>query len=179
MRTTKKLTVSAMAVALGTVFMIIGVVFEVMDLTAAALSSLVVAVIYVEIGSPYTFLVWICTSLATAMMYPGSMMWIMYLLMFGIYPIVKGYIERLPRVLWLPLKLLFGNAAMALAFLGCWFVLGISMTEEGLFGLPTAAVWAVLIVVVNVMLVAYDAFISVMMRFYMQRLHPVLNKILK
>ena len=179
MRATKRLTVSAMAVALGTVFMIIGAVFEIMDLTAAALSSLVVAVIYIEIGSPYTFLVWLCTSLATALMYPGSIMWIMYLVMFGIYPIVKGYIERLRRPLWLPLKLLFGNAAMALAFAGCWFILGISMTDEGLFGLPAEAVWALLIIVVNVMLVAYDAFISVMMRFYMQRLHPVLNKILK
>ena len=178
MKTTKKLTVSAMAVALGTVFMVVGAVFEVMDMTASALASLLVAIIYVEVGSPYTFLVWIATTLTTALLYPGSAMWIMYLLLFGIYPIVKGYIERLPRTLWLILKLLFGNLMMALIFLGCSFILGIPLDME-LFGLPTGAVYAIFAVLVNLALILYDLFLTVLIRFYMVKLHPVLRKVLK
>lgn len=174
------MTVSAMAVALGSLFMVLGAVFEALDLTAAALASLVVAVIYVEIGSPYTFLVWICTTLVTGLLYPGSAMWLMYLLMFGIYPIAKGYIERLPRGLWLIIKLLFGNIMMGGVMLGCQFILGLPIVEEGeFFGLPVTAVYIILWVMINVAVVLYDIFLTVLMRFYMIKLHPVFKKLLK
>lgn len=178
MKPTKKLTLSAMAVALGTVFMVLGSIFEVLDMTASALSSLLVAVIYVEVGAPYTFLVWICTTLTTAVLYPGSAMWMMYLLLFGIFPILKGYIERLRRPLWLPFKLLFGNAMMILIFLGTTFLLGIPADLE-LFGLPREAVYAVFFVLVNIALILYDYFLTVLIRFYMVKLHPVLKKLFK
>lgn len=177
MKTTKKITVSAMAVALGTVFMVLGAVIEVFDMTAAALASLLVAVIYVEVGAPYTFLVWICTTLTTALLYPGSAMWLMYLLLFGIFPIMKGYIERLPHPLWLPLKLVFGNVMMALVLLGTVYLLGIPMDPE-LFGLPTTAVYIILFVAVNLAIILYDWFLTVLVRFYMIKLHPVLRKLL-
>ena len=52
MKETKKLTISAMTVALGVVFMVVGAVFEVLDLSTAVLASLLVVFIYIEIGSP-------------------------------------------------------------------------------------------------------------------------------
>ena len=52
MRQTKKLTLSAMIVALGTVSMVLGAVIEVFDLTAVALASALVAFVYIELGSP-------------------------------------------------------------------------------------------------------------------------------
>lgn len=182
MKTTKKLTFSAMAVALATAFMALGSYIEVLDMTVSALASLLVAVIYVEIGAPYTFLVWICTTLTTALVTvsinPVSALWIMYFLLFGIFPILKGYIERLSRPLWLPMKLLFGNAAMALIILGCTFVIGLPMDTE-LFGLPTVWVWIIFAILVNVAILLYDVFLTVLISFYMQRLHPVLRKFLK
>ena len=178
MKTTKKLTFSALIVALGTVFMVLGAVFEALDMTAAALASLLVAIVYVEVGSPYTFLVWICTTITTALFYPASAMWLMYLLLFGAFPIVKGYIERLSHPLWLPIKLLFGNAMMVLIFLGTTFLLGIPMDTD-LFGLPKGAVYLILIVLANIALLLYDRFLTVLVRFYMIKMHPVLNKILK
>ena len=177
MKTTKKITVSAMAVALGTVFMVLGAVIEVFDMTAAALASLLVAVIYVEVGAPYTFLVWICTTLTTALLYPGSAMWLMYLLLFGIFPIMKGYFERLPRPLWLPLKLVFGDLMMLLVLLGTVYLLGIPMDVE-LFGLPTSVVYIILFIAVNLAIILYDLFLTVLVRFYMIKLHPVLKKLL-
>ena len=68
MSQTKKITLSALMVALGTVFMVIGAVVEVLDLTVCALSSLLVVFVFLEIGSYYPWLVWICTSLATALL---------------------------------------------------------------------------------------------------------------
>ena len=47
MNNTKKLAISAVLVALGTVFMVLGAVIEVMDLTVCAIASLIVVFIYI------------------------------------------------------------------------------------------------------------------------------------
>ena len=107
MRQTKKVTLSAMMVALGTAVMVLGAVVEVFDLSVCAIASLLVVFTYIEIGSYYPGLVWICTSLATALIYPSSLMWAEYLLVFGLYPLIKVYIERLPKWTWIILKLLY------------------------------------------------------------------------
>ena len=82
-----------MMVALSVAVMALGAVFEVMDLSVCALASLFVAFVFIEVGSPYTFLVWICTSIITFIFFPASMVSLEYLLIFGIYPTLKGYIE--------------------------------------------------------------------------------------
>ena len=169
-----------MLVALGTMFMVIGAVIEVMDLTAVAFASLLVTFAYIELGSPYTYLVWLCTSLATFLLYPGSLMWLMYLLIFGIYPILKGYIERAPRTLWWLIKIAFGNLAFTLLFLGTEFVIGVPFFEsETIFGMPPLAVKVVLWLMMNVMFVMYDRFITVMARYYFAKLRDRFKSFLK
>ena len=95
MSQTKKITLSAMMDALGTAFKIIGAVIEVLDLTVCALASMLVVFIFLEIGSYYPWLVWVCTSLATGLLYPASLIWVEYALIFGVYPLIKAYIEKL------------------------------------------------------------------------------------
>ncbi len=181
MNTTKKLTISAVCVALGTLFMVLGGMIEVLDMSAAALSSAVVAFVFIELGSPYTWLVWLSTSLLTALMSFARPMWILYLICFGIYPILKGYIERLPKLAQWLLKFLFANLAMALAMLGCQYILGIPFITPGedFFGLPIEAIYAVFIILLNVAFFAYDMFISVMVRFYMYKLRDKFKPLLK
>ncbi len=181
MKETKKLTVSAMVVALGTVFMVLGAVIEVFDLTAVALASVLVAFVYIELGSPYTWLVWICTTLATFLLYQHSAMWFIYLVLFGIYPILKGYIEKLPRPLWWLIKLVFGNCAFVAMLFGVQLITGLPFidAEESLFGITGRAIYILTWILLNLAFVAYDFFITVMVRFYMERLRPKFKKILK
>ncbi len=174
MRQTKKITVSAMMVALGTVFMVIGAFIDVLDLTVCALASLLVVFVYIEIGSPYTWLVWLSTSLATFVCFPGKAVWIEYLLIFGVYPLIKAYVERLPRILWLPIKLVFINGVIwALIFL-----------VELVVGVPFIAydkLWLKIAVylLMNVAFIAYDLFITVCVRVYFERLRPRFKSFLK
>ena len=181
MRETKKLTLSAATVALGTVFMVLGAVFEILDLSAAVLASLLVVFIYVELGSPYTWLVWISTSLTTFICYSGSLIWLVYLTLFGIYPILKGYIERLPRIFWLVLKLVFVNLMLTfLAFFakpltGISFFGDLSTVEI----LPREWLLAVLWVVMNLAFLLYDRLIVLMLAFYNLRIRPRIKNLLK
>ena len=174
MRTTKKVTISAMLTALGATLMIVGAVFEMLDLSVCAIASLAVVFAYIELGSPYTWLIWLCTSLATALMFPGSIIWAEYLFVFGIYPIIKGYFEKLPRWAWIPVKLVYINAIIwALIFL-----------VDAFFGTPlldadTPFLRACLYILINVAFIAYDMFITVMVRLYFAKYREKFKKILK
>jgi hypothetical protein len=179
MRTTKRLTVSALTVALGVVFMSLGAVLEVFDLSAVALASLLMVFIYLELGSPYTWLVWLATSLATALIFPASALWLEYLLIFGIYPVIKGYIERLPSTLWILIKSIYALVTLALAFLGAELILGIPFIEGELFGLPTYAIYLIFAAVGVLAFLLYDLFINIMVRFYFDRLRPRIKNLLK
>ncbi len=174
MRQTKKLTMSAMIVALSTLFLVLGAFIDVLDLSACALASVLVAFVYIEIGRPYHFLVWLATSLATFLLFSGSTVWILYLSVFGIYPILKAYIEKLPRWSWLILKLLYINAVLTvLAFL-----------FELIFKIPLIAhdnllVKIGLYILLNVAFVLYDIFMTVMVRFYFDRIRNRIKHLLK
>ena len=181
MKQTKKLTISAMVVALGTASMLLGAVIELFDLTAVAIASVLIAFVYLEIGSPYTWLVWLCTTLCTFLFYQHSPMWFIYLILFGIYPILKGYIERLPRAFWWPIKIVFGNLAFLLMFFGVSLITGLPFidTEESFFGITGKTIYIVAIILVNAAMVAYDFFLNVMVRFYMERVRPKIRNLLK
>ena len=181
MKKTKKLTLSAMVVALGTVFMVLGAVVEVFDLTAVALASVLVAFVYIELGSPYTWLTWICTTLTTFLFYQHSAMWFLYFVLFGIYPILKGYTERLPRVFWWLIKIPFGNVAFVAMFFGVKLITGLPFIDpnESIFGITGSAIYFVTWIMLNAALIVYDFFLTVMVRFYMEKLRPKFRKILK
>ena len=161
MKETKKITLSAMLVALGVVFMVLGAVIETLDLSVGALASLIVVFVFVEIGKPYHWLVWICTSLIAALLYPGSALWIEYFLIFGIYPILKAYIEKLPRWSWWPVKLAYINAVVGLLALACEKLLGIPFFEDDGTWMRILF-WGLL----NVAFVMYDIFLRTLIRVY-------------
>lgn len=174
MKQTKKITLSAMMVALGTVIMLLGAVIETLDLTVGAIASLTVVFVYIEIGKPYDILVWLCTSLAVALIYPGSAMWVEYLLIFGIYPILKAYIEKLLRWTWIPVKLIYINAVVAILAFGMEKLLGIPFFDEEGEGMMIAF-WVLL----NVAFVLYDLFLRTLVRLYVGKYREKVKKLLK
>jgi hypothetical protein len=171
---TKKITISAMLVALGVVIMVLGAVIETLDLTVGAIASLIVVFVFIEIGKPYHFLVWLCTTLITALLFPGSALWVEYFLIFGIYPILKAYIERLPTWSWWPVKILYINAVVAALAFGMEKLLGIPFFEE-VGGWMIAAFWALL----NVAFVMYDIFLRTLIRVYMVKYRERFSKLLR
>ena len=170
-----------MTTALGGVFMVLGAVIQVLDLSTATLASLLVVFIYLELGSPYTWLVWLTTSLGAFLLYPGSLMWLTYLFMFGIYPIVKGYIERLPRFLWLALKLVFLNVMLVVMVLLSEAIVGVSFFGDvsEISWLSPQAAYIFLWVLMNVTFILYDRMIVIMVAFYFAKIRPKIEKLLK
>ena len=165
MKQTKKLAISAMLVALSTVLMSVGAMLEIANLAACSVASLFVVLAYIELRSPYTWFVWLASSLATALMFFGSPVWSEYFLVFGFYPILKAYIERAPRAFWWPLKIAYVNAVLWVIILLIEGVFGIMFFEtEGGFIMKVAIYAAA-----NVAFVVYDMFLTTMIRVYLAR----------
>lgn len=180
MRKTKKLTLGAMMIAIGVLFMALGYFIEALDLTVAALLSLIMAFMFIEVGSPYTYAVWLGTSALGAVFFTGSFVWLTYFLIFGIYPILKAYIEKLPRGFWLIVKLVFFNIAFVLLIVFSEFILGtpfftVSEGYEDSANLIKAAFAAAF----NVAFVIYDIFMTLMIKTYLVRFRPKFSRLLK
>ena len=62
MRETKKLTISAMSVALSSVILMLSSFFGLMELTVGAVASMLVVFVLVEVKGVYPYLVWLATS---------------------------------------------------------------------------------------------------------------------
>lgn len=174
MRTTKKITVSAMVVALGAIFLVIGSYISAVDLLFEVVASLLAVFVYIEIGAPYTWLVWLATTLTVAFLPNGITVAGMYFLIFGIYPILKAYIERAPRALWWPIKIVYVNIVVLILALAVRLITGSSMFTSELL-IVNVALW----VLINVAFVAYDMFITVAVRLYMLKYRKIFTKFLK
>ena len=172
-----------MSVALSVLFMSLGAFIEMLDLTSAALSSIVMLFVFIEIGSPYTFLVWLSSSLLGAVLFPHSFVWVSYLFVFGIYPIIKAYIERAPRQLWILIRLVYFAISGAVMILASELVFGIPFFTEDmnipLLGDNTALIKIIILAALLVAMFLYDIFLTAMVRFYFDLLRPRIQRILK
>lgn len=174
MRKTKKLTISAMLVAMGVVIMAVGSVTEVLDLSTSVLASMLVAFACIEIGAPYNYLVWLATTALSAILFPYSLAWMSYFFAFGLWPIIKGYVERAPRPFWLPLKAIFSLFAIVAMAITVKLVTGIPLVvaEKGWMEIGLYAL-------VFVCFFLYDAAMSAFIRFYLIKLRHRFKNLLK
>lgn len=174
MKKTKKLTLSAILVAMGVVFMLLGSVVEVMDLSICAAASLIVVFVYLEIGPSYATGVYLATSVIGFIILPAKLMAVEYFLVFGIYPLLKAFVEKLPRWSWIALKLIFINLVIWLLFAVCELLLGVPFFEGDNLFLKT-----LFYLFMNLTFIVYDIFITVMVRFYYDKIRPRIKSLLR
>ena len=160
MRQTKKITVSAIAAALGASLMAVGAVWELVDMALAAVASFLVVIIVIEAGFPYCWLVWLTTSLITFLFFPASTVWLMYFV-FGVFPILKYYIEKAKRLFWFPLKLVYVNACIIGLFYAMDLIFGLPLFDTDILILKIA-----LYAALNVAFFAYDRLLTLLIRLY-------------
>lgn len=175
MRSTKKLTLSAMAVALSSVFIILGAYADIFDLVFGTVASVILLFVKIELGSPYTWLVWLATTVCSALLSLANLMSVTwYFLIFGIYPILKPLFERIfKRLAFLP-KIIYANAAFALSLLFFSFIFTSSpyAFENKLIAIAALATG-------NVAFIVYDVFLSVAAKLYIKKYRKLFHKLMK
>ena len=126
---TKKLALAAVLSALCFIMLLLGSVITLLDLSTAAIASFIIIFCVIELGGYYPYLVWLTVSFISLLMLPDKFGALVFALFCGIYPILKSYIERAPRVLSWALKLLIFNAVLTVIIAASRFVLGIPAEE--------------------------------------------------
>lgn len=133
------------------------------ELTLYAISSFYVAFIMVEVGSRGGWLFYVASVLLSALIIPNKAGLIPYAVFFGLYGIVKYYIERLNKLpLEIPLKLIFFNIS---------FGLGMVFFQELLLGaieLPDLAL-PIIIIGAQIFFLLYDYLFTLVIEFYLKR----------
>ena len=162
---TKKLAFSAIAAALAVVFLYVGALFDVLDLSAAALASLLVLWVMVEFGTRWALAVYAVASALALLLLPAKLPAVLFAGLFGYYPPLKALYERRLHgaFVWIA-KVATLNAAAFLMILAVRYVAAEALWFELL-----------LLAVANVVFVIYDVALTRLMRAYVlvwrRRLH--------
>ncbi len=114
MKRTKKITLSAIFSALSVVLLYLGSILSILDISMAALASFAVVFAHIEMKAPWQWLIYALTSLLSFLLLPVKTAALFYTCLFGFYPMLKAWFERLPRLFSWILKILTCNILMAI-----------------------------------------------------------------
>ncbi|MBE6587350.1 MAG: hypothetical protein E7647_02915 [Ruminococcaceae bacterium] len=158
----KRLAVSALLSALSFVFMYAGALTGVFDLCAVVAGALFCAFAVIELRGIWPWLVCATTGALSLLLLPDKFVALEYIALGGIYPILKAYFERLPKVPSWAAKLGAFNVMLTLCLILARFVMGIQ--EEWV------AFNALVYLAGNVFFVIFDYSLTVFISYYMNKL---------
>ena len=118
----KRLTVCAMLTALGVIFLGIGALIEVLDISMAVFASICVIIAIVEYGKSAPWMVYAGISLLSLLLLPSKFPAVLFALFAGFYPILKEKLERKNTVIRWILKELIFNISLAIIVLLYFFL---------------------------------------------------------
>lgn len=153
--------------ALSVVLLYVGSLFDVLDLSLAALASFAVIFAVIELGGAYPYAIWACVSVLSLLLLPNKFPALIYFLFAGIYPIFKSKFEGFrPLFAWL-LKLSAFNSALLLLYLASRFLF---MPEDMPFAFDV-----LFFVLANVTFVLYDVAASKIILLYIVKIRKRLK----
>ena len=177
---TKNLTLSAICAALGTVIMYMGAVIEVLDLTTVFMAGLLVIFAQLELKGPWPVLVWLTTSALAFILLPNPFCAFEYAFFGGLYPILKYWIEKLPRKWTMLLKFLAFNLLFSIVMAVSVWLFGLEELTLPVVGEISPLTYCIIMLLLgNVVFVAYDRLITRMLIIYEYKWRDKIKRILK
>lgn len=165
---TKKTALNGILGALAVVSLLLAAIIPTNTFSFYALSSFFVSVVVVENGIRAGWLFYAATSLLSLIVVPEKLALVPYVVFFGIYGIVKYYIEKLNKLaLEYVLKFAYFNLCAAIAVL----------TVSHLFnnGLVLKLPWWLLVIALEIVFFVYDYVYTLFISYYRDKLKPRLK----
>ncbi len=177
MRKTKKISFSALCAALGVIFLSLGSMLDVLDMSAAILSAMLVLFCVIELGGGYASMVYAVVAVLSLVILPNKSAALLFTALFGYMPIIKLYFERrMGRLAWIPKLLIFNLIFALLVFLGAELV---GFTVQNAWGIPALVIYAAYFLLANAVAVLCDILFSRLTRVYFFRFRERIRKYLK
>ncbi len=165
---TKRIALNGILGALTVICLVLAAILPTNRLSLYALSSFFVAVSIIESGVKAGWIFYVATCLLALIVVPNKLGIIPYVIFFGMYGIVKYYIEKLNKIIVeYMLKLVFFNICVGIAALTVIEFFGFKLAVE----LP----WWLLIIALQVIFFLYDIVYTLFINFYRGKLRPKLK----
>ena len=117
--------------ALGVACMYVGALFEVLDLSTAALASICVLLVLTELGGRYAWLTYAVTGVLSLILLPTKTAAVLFIGFLGFYPMAKAFFEQKFRgICCFVLKILLLNACTFLMLLAVRYVIAEALWFE-------------------------------------------------
>ena len=159
----KRLTVCAMLVALGVIFLGIGALIEVLDISMAVFASICVIIAIVEYGKSAPWMVYAGISALSLLLLPNKLPAALFALFAGFYPILKEKLERKNNIIRWILKEIIFNLCLAIIIL-LYFFLFFKGTVQVSWMITVAIIFSELVFIL------YDKAISKIIRIYVMEI---------
>ncbi len=173
MKKTGRLALSGIIAGMGVCIMLLSAVMPGFTYALPMIAGGLLLVSMIEFGVRTALTTFAATALLSFIMPCDKEAALMYTLLFGIYPIIKWFIERIKSsVLEFAVKLIYFNGAAAAAVLLAFHLFDIPI-DDGTLGKWTIPL---LLVVGNICFVIYDLTLSRCIPLYTKRLQPILHK---
>lgn len=163
----KRITLSGILLAFTVICVFLAATLPTSKLSLYAVSSLFLSVIIIEFGARAGWAFYLASGVLSAVLVPRLEV-IPFIVFFGLYGLIKLYIERLHnRMLEYVLKLVFFNICLAL---GLVFLKEFIMT-----GISLSAPIYIIAGLLELVFVVYDYIYTLFIRFYGTQLKPKLK----
>lgn len=165
---TKKIALNGILGALAVVSLLLAVIIPTNTLSFYALSSFFISVTIIESGIRAGWMFFVSTSLLSLIIVPDKLILVPYVVFFGIYGIVKYYIEKLNKLaLEYVLKFIYFNLCAGIAV----------VTVSQLFNtaLVSRLPWWLLVIALETAFFVYDYVYTLFISYYRDKLRPRLK----
>ena len=158
----KEITLSAALIALTIIILYLNLLLPISTLSILTLASLLVPIALMRGSMKSAILVYVASSIIGFFILPINII-ILYILFFGIYGIVKYYIEKINKLpLELLLKLIFFNIIFFIPFFIFKSFIAIEITK-----LPIWLFW----IIAQIVFLVFDYALTLLISLYLEKIH--------
>lgn len=161
----KEITLSAVLTALTIVILYLNLLLPISTISILTLASLLIPIALIRGSMKSAIFVYVASSIIGFFILPINII-ILYILFFGIYGIVKFYIEKINKLpLEIFIKIVFFNLILFLSFFVFKAFIPIEITKLpiGLF-----------LIIAQIVFLVFDYALTLLISFYLQRIHTKL-----
>ena len=171
----KRTATGAILAATATVLLIMGGIFEILDMTSAAIASVAILVAYVEFGAKTSLGIFAVSAVLSLILFPMASSTIYFALVLGYYPILKFTFEKkLSKLRWPATLLKFvvfnGGCGIVLFIFSKIYGLDTVLAEFELGIVTGESVMLTLFVMLNVFFIMFDMLLTSLTVIYVKLL---------
>lgn len=180
MKHTKKIATASIFTALCVLFLFIGSIFQTLDLSAAALGSLIILFCMIELDNKMAIGVYLSSSVISLLIVPYKNAVVYFILFFGFYPILKSKLNQI-RPFWLSYLARFLCLNTFLGIIFCLFMLLLKqfinvsefLNSDGTINSISALI---IFVLANITFFVYDIALERVANTYIVKIRPLIFK---